>query len=90
MTIVSVKELKDRLSEYLNRAAYGRERIVVASRGKPKVAIVSIDALELLEEMEDAQAAHEALAEHERGETLSLEELMAELAGAPDGVSNRV
>jgi prevent-host-death family protein len=90
VTIVSVKELKDRLSEYLNRAAYGHERIVVASRGKPKVAVVSIDDLRLLEEMEDAQAAHEALAEHERGETVSLEELMAELAEAPDGVPNRV
>jgi len=64
----------------LNRAAYGRERIVVASRGKPKAAVVSVEDLKLLEELEDALAAREALAEYERGETITLEELEAELA----------
>jgi prevent-host-death family protein len=89
MTIVSVKELKDGLSEYLNRAAYGRERIVVASRGKPKVAVVSVADLELLEELEDAQAVREAMDEYERGETVSLEQLIAELNRASDAVPNR-
>jgi prevent-host-death family protein len=41
MDVVSVSKLKDALSEYLNRAAYGVERIVVASRGKPKAAFCS-------------------------------------------------
>ena len=36
MTVISVGEMKDTLSEVLNRAAYGRERIIVASRRKPK------------------------------------------------------
>jgi len=80
MTIISVSKLKDTLSEVLNRAAYGRERIVVASRGKPKAAVVSVEDLKLLEELEDALAAREALAEYERGETITLEELEAELA----------
>lgn len=77
---VSVSGLKDALSEFLNRAAYGRERIVVCSRGKPKAAIIGLDDLRLFEELEDAAAAREALEEHRRGETISLEELEAELA----------
>jgi len=87
MIEVSVSEAKSAFSEYLNRAAYGRERIVILSRGKPKAAVIGIEDLELLEELEDAQAAREALAEYERGETITLAELEAELAEAPSGVS---
>jgi prevent-host-death family protein len=75
MSTVSVSQLKDHLSEYLNRVAFGRERVIVASRGKPKAAIISISELELLEELENAQAAREGLAEHGRGETLPLSPL---------------
>jgi prevent-host-death family protein len=88
MSVISISEMKDALSEILNRAAYGQERIVVTSRGKPKAAVISVDDLELLEELEDAMAAHEALAEYERGETISLEELIAELEKGSVGVSN--
>lgn len=87
MSIVSISQLKDRLSEYLNRVAFGRERIIVASRGKPKAAVISLSDLELLEELEDAQAAREALAEYEQGETISLEQMIEELAEAPSGLS---
>jgi prevent-host-death family protein len=72
MGAVSISQLKDNLSEYLNRVVYGRERIIVASRGKPKAAVISLADLELLEELEEAQAAREALAEYERGETISI------------------
>ena len=88
MIVISVSEMKDTLSEILNRAAYGRERIIIASRGKPKAAVISVEDLELLEELEDALAAREALAEHERGETISLEELIAELEQDSGGVSD--
>ena len=67
--------------------AFGRERIIVASRGKPKAAVISLSDLELLEELEDAQAAREALAEYEQGETISLEQMIEELAEAPSGLS---
>jgi len=85
---VSVSELKNSLSECLNRAAYGRERIVIASRGKPKAAVIGMEDLLRLEELEDAVAAYEALAEYERGETISLEELEAELEEVASGVSS--
>ena len=79
MTVISISQMKDSLSEVLNRVAYGRERIVIASRGKPKAAVISVEDLELLEELEDALAAYEAIEEHERGETISLQDLIAEL-----------
>ena len=85
---VSVSQMKNKLSEVLNRAAYGRERIIIASRGRPKAAVISVDDLELLEELEDALAAREALEEHRLGETISLDELIAELEEGSSGISD--
>lgn len=65
MEAVSVSELKDQLSATLNRAAFGGERVVIESRGKPKVAVISIEDLERLEELEDTQALREARAEYD-------------------------
>ena len=86
MGTISVSEMKDTLSEVLNRAAYGKERIIIASRGKPKAAVVSIDDLALLEELEDALAAQVARDEHAAGETVSLEALIGELERASVGL----
>ena len=88
MNEVSISKMKDTLSEVINRAAYGHERIIIASRGKPKAAVISIDDLERLEELEDALVVREALAEYQAGETISLEQLITELeqgrGGKPD------
>lgn len=88
MSTTSISELKSALSEFLNRAAYGRERIIVASRGKPKAAVISIEDLRRLEELEDALAAHEALEAYEAGETTPWEEIKAELAEGTGDVSH--
>jgi len=61
MTVISVSELKNTLSEALNRVAFDRERIIVASRGRPKAAVISIEDLRRLEELEDAHTARETL-----------------------------
>jgi len=87
MSTVSISQLKDHLSEYLNRVAHGRERIIVASRGKPKAALISLADLERLEELEEAQAAREALAEYEREETIPLSLVVATWVG-PCAVKN--
>jgi prevent-host-death family protein len=86
MTTISVSKMKDELSEVLNRAAYGHERVVIASRGRPKAAVISIEDLELLEELEDALAARQAVEDYEQGETISLEQLMAELEESNGGI----
>jgi prevent-host-death family protein len=48
-TTVGTHEAKTRLSEYLNRVAYGGERIVVERHGKPIAALVSVEDLRRLE-----------------------------------------
>jgi prevent-host-death family protein len=47
----SVSELKRELSSLINQAAYGKERIVIMSRGRPKAALVSMEDLHVLEGM---------------------------------------
>lgn len=52
-TTVTTAEVRENLSEILNRAAYGQERIVVTRHGKALVAVVPIEDLEELERLED-------------------------------------
>ena len=43
---VSIGRVKRDVSDLVNRVAYGGERIILTSRGKPKAALVSMDDLE--------------------------------------------
>ena len=79
---VSIGQLQRGLSAWLNRAAYGQERVIVTSHNRPKVAMISIDDLRLLEDLEDAQAAREAVQAYRAGETVPWEQAKAELAAA--------
>jgi prevent-host-death family protein len=55
---ISIGQVKRDISELVNRVAYGGERIVLTSRGKPKAVLVSVQDFELLEQLatEDRQA----------------------------------
>ena len=53
MTKLSTVKARDQFSEMVNRAAYGKERIVLTRRGRELAAVVSIEDLELLEKMEE-------------------------------------
>jgi prevent-host-death family protein len=44
---------REGFADTINRAAYGKERVVVRRRGKDIAAVVPIDDLRLLEELED-------------------------------------
>jgi prevent-host-death family protein len=57
-TRVGIGTVKRDISELVNRVAYGGERIVLTSRGKPKAAIVSLEDYQRLEE--GSAAAREA------------------------------
>ncbi|MBM3242599.1 type II toxin-antitoxin system Phd/YefM family antitoxin [Candidatus Poribacteria bacterium] len=46
---VAITEAKRKFAEFVNRAEYGRERIVIKRRGKPIAAIIGMKDLELLE-----------------------------------------
>ncbi len=78
---IGIRQAKDRLSEYLNRVAYGGERIVILSRGRPKAALISMEDLRRLEELEaKMEAAMLEKAVATETEFYSAAEVEAELA----------
>lgn len=86
MTKVTTKEARDQLAELVNRAAYGKERIILTRRGKGIAALVPLDdllALEQfvrkLEDQSDLEAVQKALAESEREGTFTLDQIKKEL-----------
>ena len=82
MTVLEATKAKDAFSDTLNRAAYAKERIILTRHGKPLAALVPLEDLELLEELEDqaeVEAARAALAEAEEQGTVSWEEFKASL-----------
>jgi prevent-host-death family protein len=48
---VSIGQVKRDISELVNRVAFGGERIILTSRGKPKAVLVSVEDYELLEQL---------------------------------------
>ena len=79
---VSVSEARETFAELVNRAAYGHERVLVARRGRPVAAIVPIEDIELLEQVEDEldlEAAREALADPENAVPIPWEQVKADL-----------
>ena len=85
-TKVTTKEARDQLSELVNRAAYGKERIVLTRRGKGVAALVSLDdllALEQimrrLEDQADLEAVEKALDEARHKGTIPWEKVKEEL-----------
>jgi len=82
MSKVAVIDARKDLADILNRAAYGKERVVLTRRGKDVAAIVPMDDLAILEALEDHMdvAESEKVLErikHGSEETLSLEEVKA-------------
>ncbi len=57
MNTVSIAEIKRSVSVLINRVAYGRERVILTSRGKPKAALVSMEDLHRLESQEATTAS---------------------------------
>ena len=84
---VPVREFRSNLSELLSDVADRRDHVLVTRNGRPAAALVPIDEYEALEETAeilsdpDALAAIEVgLAELERDETVTLDELRHQLA----------
>jgi len=53
MTRLACGKVRQGFSETINRVAYGRERIVLHRRGKDLAALIPMEDLALLEELED-------------------------------------
>ena len=86
MTTVTTKEARDQLSDLVNRAAYGKERIVLTRRGKGVAALIGLDDLLALEQMmrrledqADLEAAEKALGDAKREGTVPWEQVKKEL-----------
>ena len=80
MAKITTAEARNDFAEVINRASFGKERFVLTRRGKKLAAIIPVEDLELLEELEDrmdVDAARAALAES--GERVSYQEMRREL-----------
>jgi prevent-host-death family protein len=80
MAKISTADARKDFAEVINRASFGKERFVLTRRGKKLAAIIPIEDLELLEELEDrmdVDAAKAALAESD--ERVSYQDLRREL-----------
>ena len=53
MNKIGAREARSSFSDVLNRAAYGKQRIVLTKNGKDVAAIVPIEDLEFIETLED-------------------------------------
>lgn len=73
---VSIGQVKRDLSKLVNRVTFGGERIILTSRGKPKAAIVSIEDLQVIEQVSQEKA--QRLAALERAQALG-ERIRAEM-----------
>lgn len=56
-TELPVQAFRENLSDHLERAAFTGERFVVTRNGKPRAALVSIDDLQRLEQLDAAPKA---------------------------------
>ena len=83
MKRLTASQVRETFADTLNRVSYGKERIILKRRNKDIAALVPIEDIMLLEELEeqqDADDARQALEEYERtGESISLEDLKKEL-----------
>ena len=82
MTRLSVTDARDKLSETVNQVMYRGDRILLDRHGKAVAALVSIEDLELLEELEnrmDLEDAREALREVESEGSIPWETVKARL-----------
>ncbi len=95
MTSVSTVEAREKFSEIVNRAAFGQERIVLTRRGKALAAVVPIEDLEWMQELEDQQdieSAEAALEDVAKNGTVPWEEIKSStrVVGLPNDLPSRV
>lgn len=68
--VVSVAEAKSHFSEYISKVAYASEKFVITKRGKPLVALVSIEDLKNIMANEEAKGLSEIIGKWENFEEI--------------------
>ncbi len=82
MAEITTVEARSQFSEVINRAAFGKERVILTRHGKGIVALVPMEDVQLLEVLEDKldlEEARAALAEAKKKGTVSWEKIKKEL-----------
>ncbi|MFQ5853574.1 MAG: type II toxin-antitoxin system Phd/YefM family antitoxin [Candidatus Binatia bacterium] len=82
MRQVNTVDARAQFSEIINRAAFGKERMILTRRGKEIVAVVPIEDVKLLEALEDKidlEEAHAALLEAKKKGTVSWSKIKKDL-----------
>ena len=80
VTKISTADARKNFADIVNKVAYGKESIVLTRRGQEIVALVSIDELELLQQIEDyidIEDAKKAL--QDPGENIPADEVWKQL-----------
>lgn len=75
MTTLTATEARTKLPDALNRVTYARERVVIEKHGRSVAALVSVDDLQLLQELErllDITDGKKALAQLKSGKKRSI------------------
>jgi prevent-host-death family protein len=77
---ISAADARKKFANIINRVAYGKESFVLTRRGEALAAIVSMEDLKLLQEIEEQMDIEDAWeARSEPGESISWEKLREEL-----------
>ncbi len=80
MTSITVSQFRDHLADITNKVAYAGDRIRIERNGKPIMALVSVEDLQLLEWIEDRIDLEDALKALKEPGGIILEELKKQLA----------
>lgn len=77
---ITTADARKKFSNILNRVAFGSESFVLTRRGEPIAALVSMEDLKLLQELEDQRDVSDAWkAKNEPGEAIPWEDVKKEL-----------
>jgi prevent-host-death family protein len=84
MIEVTVSEARERLADLLGKVQHGGEDVTIKKHGKPVAVMISPEAMEYYERLEDAELAREVAAiyadpGYDPNDTISAEELFAQL-----------
>jgi prevent-host-death family protein len=77
---ITTADARKKFANIINQVAFGKDSFVLTRRGEPIAAIVSINELKLLQDLEDQIDIEDAWeAKNEAGESIPWEELKKEL-----------
>ena len=87
MIEVTVSEARENLADLLGKVQHGHEDVTIKKHGKPVAVMISVEAMEYYERLEDAELAREVAAiyadpDYDPNDTVSHEDVWAELLAA--------